>query len=518
MAKPTIICNVENTQAATVPALPSQGKYEVKILTDNSASWIFANIEPSEGIELKFNGAKSMLYFDIPEENSGTYTITGQTFVGLGYVNIDWQLTHAKLKSVENNIPDSFSCTLEADEGYKFVNAKIEDEYGASANFVIEDAGKHAKIENFEGDAYSYTMTISGEVVADVATEQITIKQTLTNCTSNAPGTINKGQTLNVTLTAEEGAKFQDRPKLQYTGSSGQSTDYFDISQETKATISFDTNKVSSGDITITGAAVKEQITGRKYGTIGVYVITMDDIEKFSQQRFFRQTGSDLETGVATYEQIDLGDYVNRLFRLHTQIEAISEDKIMCGNYTTTITAKTPTADKKTLDFGSVKLPAHNDNITDYKSVYKLMLPFYGFVDVPNEYAGKEINLKYEINVITGGALAIISYDNIPFLFKEIEPKTDIIFKTNVYYSSDTAGSDKWNESVFFGLEPFILCEWYESSDYGRNSDRKRVIIGECQGFNIFDEIDQINNVQMTITEQTKIYDLLKQGVYIDTV
>ena len=522
---PTITNNIEHTTLKTRD-LPAYS--DITITAESGYIILNYDISPSDNAtQISINKARKILTFRITaKEDPQTITVTGQSIESQFTISMD--VPNAKLKSIDSGhlggeldgeIQD-FGCTIEADSDYKILTAKLEysaqSEYrpDTSKEFTIQEDGKTATITGITA-IRSIGLKISGTTEKAATTKTITITQSLTNCTSNAPESIKQGNQLDVTLTATESNKFKTPPTLNYDSTS----ENFSVTGEGKtATISFDTSKVTGESITITATAEQEQepITPSKYGSIGVYVVTMEDIEKFAQERFFKVAGEG-EYG-PNYENVDLGNYVHNIFRIHTQINAISEDKIICGNYTTSITAKTPVESQKTLNFGDVVLPAHNDNITDYKSVYKLLLPFYGFVDIPNEYTGKTINLKYIINVITGGAMAIVSNDNIPFLYQQLQVKTDIIFKTNNYNDINTIGADDWNESIFYGLKPFILCEWYESADYGRNNDRKRVIIGECEGYNQFNEIDQITDPKMTITEQNRIYELLESGIYIDKV
>src|SRR5574337_510999 len=113
-----------------------------------------------------------------------------------------------------------------------------------------------------------------------------------------------------------------------------------------------------------------------------------------SAKRFFKITGTDPETGTPIYENIDLGAYVNNIHRVYTNIDTSSTDVIRCGNYNTGVTCHQPSEDKITLDLGTAVVPAHNEDNTDYESEIKLFIPFAGFVNLNNDYAGKTIALQ----------------------------------------------------------------------------------------------------------------------------
>ena len=89
----------------------------------------------------------------------------------------------------------------------------------------------------------------------------------------------------------------------------------------------------------------------------------------------------------------------------HVLCKNVSTDVIRCGNYNTGVSCRQPATDKITLDFGAAVVPAHNEDNTDYESEIQIFLPFAGFVNLNNAYAGKTIALQYVINVVTGNGL-----------------------------------------------------------------------------------------------------------------
>lgn len=358
------------------------------------------------------------------------------------------------------------------------------------------------------------TLTGSYDYVLEISTN-------LSNCTANEdlPQYVKDGETVNVILTANEGTEFdteQSTPKFYYRNASGfaQTQDLTISSDKKTATGSIQVN-TNWSDFAVIGSAYPVAVVGEQYGAINVYLVTLDELAEFSGKRFFKETGTDPSTGAPIYENIDLGAYVNKIRRIYTNIGANSTDVIRCGKYNTGVSCHQPAQDKITLDFGTAVVPAHNEDNTDYESEIRIFLPFAGFVDLNNAYAGKTIALQYVINVVTGNGVALLSCNGVVFQVEETEPSSEIIYlspSTQV----KTVGGDDWNEMLYYGLEPYIYCKWYESSTGGRNNDRQTGILGDFRGFNIFDDVTPIHTAEMLTEEQEMIYTALYDGVYIE--
>jgi hypothetical protein len=349
----------------------------------------------------------------------------------------------------------------------------------------------------------------------------IEISTNLSNCTANEdlPQYVKDGETVNVTLTANDGTEFdteQSTPQFYYMNASGftQTQDLTVSSDKKTATGSIQVN-TNWSDFAVIGSAYPVTVVGELYGAINVYLVTLDELAEFSGKRFFKETGTDPSTGAPIYENIDLGAYVNKIRRVYTNIAASSTDVIRCGNYNTGVSCHQPAQDKITLDFGTAVVPAHNEDNTDYESEIQIFLPFAGFVTLNTDYAGKTIGLQYVINVVTGNGVALLSCNGVVFQVEEIEPSSEIIYlspSTQV----KTVGGDDWNEMLYYGLEPYIYCKWYESASNGRNNDRQTGEIGDFRGFNIFDDVSPIHTAEMLTEEQEMIYTALSDGVYIE--
>lgn len=350
----------------------------------------------------------------------------------------------------------------------------------------------------------------------------IMIEPSLSNCYADPelPEHLFEGDTLSVVLKANPNTAFDDTDEMKIPVFSYQDENgYY---QNKPLTVSEDkqtaTGQILLGDYTsmeVFAEAYPVAVVGQQYGAINVYLVTLDELAEFSGKRFFKETGTDPSTGAAIYENIDLGAYVNKIRRVYTNIDASSTDVIRCGNYNTGVSCHQPAQDKITLDFGTAVVPAHNEDNTDYESEIQIFLPFAGFVTLNTDYAGKTIALQYVINVVTGNGVALLSCNGVVFQVEETDPSSEIIYlspSTQV----KTVGGDDWNEMLYYGLEPYIYCKWYESASNGRNNDRQTGILGDFRGFNVFDDVTPIHTAEMLTEEQEMIYTALSDGVYIE--
>lgn len=360
-------------------------------------------------------------------------------------------------------------------------------------------------IDNLGGD---YSVIITGAYV-----RILPITKQLTNCTSEntIPDYVDFDSLITVELDANPNTEFHTDGTTYLsvtTRMGGQEikTPFTISGDKKKATISYQlANSSGYSNVNIVGECFPVEVVGKQYGSINVYLVTLDNLKEFAAKRYFT-------VGV---ENVDLGEYVNRIKRIYTDITPFSSDVIRCGNFNTGVACQQPAQDKITLDFGTAVVPAHNEDNTDYESEIQIFLPFAGFVNLNNDYAGKTIALQYVINVVTGNGVALLSCNGVVFQVEETEPSSEIIYlspSTQV----KTVGGDDWNEMLYYGLEPYIYCKWYESATGGRNTDRQTGIVGDFRGFNIFDDVSPIHTAEMLTEEQEMIYAALSDGVYIE--
>lgn len=525
-----VIVNIPNAHDDNSQWNESGGYWDINVRTDDG--FVFQgdvkavynnNNGYPKSVVLEQNGAKVWAFGKLTDTTSKTkITITGNTQSGgtpeLNVTNKVPNTTATGEKMGET----SAKVTLTADEGFKITSAKVAftNGYGypASEDMTISKDGKTASWSNDDFSTGS-GVTLTGET--GKFTEEVSIETNLSNCHADPPlpEFLQYGETLNVTIKANENTAFdteQSTPNFLYYNEKGYPT-------KQDLTVSGD-KKTATGSIvlqdgwhnlSVNAQAYPVAVVGEQYGAINVYLVTLDELAEFSGKRFFKETGTDPSTGAPIYENIDLGAYVNKIRRVYTNIAASNTDVIRCGNYNTGVSCHQPAQDKITLDFGTAVVPAHNEDNTDFESELQVFLPFAGFVSLNRDYAGQTISLQYVINVVTGNGVALLSCNGVVFQVEEIEPSSEIIYlspSTQV----KTVGGDDWNEMLYYGLEPYIYCKWYESASNGRNNDRQTGILGDFRGFNVFDDVTPIHTAEMLTEEQEMIYTALSDGVYIE--
>lgn len=524
-----VIVNIPNAHDDDSQWNASGGYWDINVRTDDGFVFqgdvkaVYTNASGyPKSVVLEQNGAKVWAFGKLSGTTKKTeITITGKTQSG---GTSELTVTNEIADTTEQHTYDGQTATFTVNGSYpryrfkqptvnytgtdgqpKTVQMKVEVlERGSIATATVTDIDPTKPV------------TITGKYLY-----AIMIEPSLSNCYADPeiPEHLFEGDTLSVVLKANPNTAFdteQSTPNFFYYNETGYPT-------KQDLTVSGD-KKTATGsivlqdgwyDFSVNAQAYPVAVVGEQYGAINVYLVTLDELAEFSKKRFFKETGSDPETGAPIYENIDLGAYVNKIRRVYTNIGASSTDVIRCGNYNTGVSCHQPAQDKITLDFGTAVVPAHNEDNTDYESEIQIFLPFAGFVNLNNAYAGKTIGLQYVINVVTGNGVALLSCNGVVFQVEETEPSSEIIYlspSTQV----KTVGGDDWNEMLYYGLEPYIYCKWYESASNGRNNDRQTGILADFRGFNVFDDVTPIHTAEMLTEEQEMIYTALSDGVYIE--
>lgn len=521
----TITNNVPNTTATSDPVNPTNDKCVLTLTAD-------------EGYRIKNASVQFMTHYGTPNNKDFEVAADGHTATcEIGDVEFADLTTGVTISGTsqsettpELTVTNNIAGTTEKHTFDGVTATFTVTGEGASKRFInpqlkYTSTDGTEKTVNMQTQELQYSSQATATVSDIDASEPVTITGTfervvfiysdITNCTfeTTPPEYIQQGATLQVKLVANPNTEFDTAPYFDILAATS-STQPLTVAEDKRTA----TGSVTAGDwqrITIKGNATPVAVVGTQYGAINVYLVTLDELAEFSEKRFFKVTGTDPETGVPQYENVDLGEYVNRIKRIYTDIAALSTDVIQCGNYNTGVSCHQPAQDKITLDFGTAVVPAHNEDNTDYESEIQIFLPFAGFVTLNNDYAGKTISLQYVINVITGNGVALLSCNGVVFQVEETEPSSEIIYlspSTQV----KTVGGDDWNEMLYYGLEPYIYCKWYESASNGRNNDRQTGILGDFRGFNIFDDVTPIHTAEMLTEEQEMIYTALSDGVYIE--
>ena len=114
-----------------------------------------------------------------------------------------------------------------------------------------------------------------------------------------------------------------------------------------------------------------------------------------------------------TIEKI-MNDPMEAMISLHSvpfQIVGGSNANIRVGNYNTEVSAKTVTTQYYTLDCGNISLPEHWASALDYSpyTTVDIFIPFVGVRPLQiDDVMNRVLNLKYNIDVLTGCAVAML--------------------------------------------------------------------------------------------------------------
>ena len=474
----------------------------------------------SEDMTISEDGKTASWSNDDFETDSGV-TLTGETASeGTPELNVTNNIAGTTEQHTFDGVTVTFTVTGDG-ASKRFINPQLKytstDGQQKTVDMEVEVLSYYslAKVTITDLDL-SEPVTLTGKFV-----DVVNIETNFSNCYADPPlpEFLQFGETLTVTIKANENTAFdteQSTPNIFYYDENGNpASKDLTVSADKKTATGSLVLQDDWGNLSVNAQAYPVAVVGQQYGAINVYLVTLDELAEFSGKRFFKETGTNPSTGAPIYENIDLGAYVNKIRRVYTNIGASSTDVIRCGNYNTGVSCHQPAQDKITLDFGTAVVPAHNEDNTDYESAIQIFLPFAGFVNLNTDYAGKTIALQYVINVVTGNGVALLSCNGVVFQVEETEPSSEIIYlspSTQV----KTVGGDDWNEMLYYGLEPYIYCKWYESASNGRNNDRQTGILGDFRGFNVFDDVTPIHTAEMLTEEQEMIYTALSDGVYIE--
>ena len=396
-----------------------------------------------------------------------------------------------------------------ADTRKRYVGCKAS--YGdVSVDFPVTDSNDiTVTLENVPTGS---NITLTGECryVASVETTY------LTGCTITGikPWYV-ENETVTATLTANDGTYFKTVPQMQFeSGSLIDSHNYdFTVSENKKtATISqkleFPKESVETATISFVGSTVPEKVvTG--YGSINVYSVNDSILNQFSKARFQSATGE-----VSLAYDSDLGDYVNKLHKVYCDVGDVTETTIKCGNYDTLIKAESINSPVVTIDFGNVTLPSNNSDSSDFNATVKVFVPFKGFVAVDADFIGKILNLKYDVDLITGDGCYKISVGDVIISQDVVKVSSDVIYKTSKNMNLATIGSSGFSTDYLKGLKPFVVMKYYEPLQDRYNNDNSVKVLSDVTGFAKFKDIT-LPTIDCLNSEYNEIVSLLSKGVIL---
>jgi hypothetical protein len=464
--------------------------------------------------------------FDYYYDDSVAQQIVGTP---LNNLNIGWEFTGetvAKGTEIQNNITGNceethtingtnVSITITGNsDAAKFVGVSVEytDVNGETKTVVPDFTGNVINI-SLTDVKKGTTVILSGayRLVCNTV-------NSMTGCTvTGLKDYYIENETVSVIATASGKTHFDaaNLPLAKWEMLIGGTEEYeFTLSNKGKtATLNFtfpnDKEKVSDSTFTLLGGTVPDtEITG--YGSINVYLVDTKTLEDFSKIRFTKKLNESYE-----YEYYDIGDYVNRLHKVYVNVPNISPTSLKLANFDTSITTNSVDDSKVHVDFGNVLLPVVSDNSNDFNATIQCFIPFVGFVPVDSDFIGKEINLSYDVDLVTGYCAYNLFCDGITINNGTANCSSEIIYKTLANDEISTVGDLSDLNTVLMGLEPFITIKYFDPLNVPVNNTTEQKRIGDVTGFAQFENVDLSTTNSMLVDEFNEIVSQLGNGVYL---
>lgn len=414
---------------------------------------------------------------------------------------------------------ETLNITATPNDGYRFDTVPTLQYPGpggqtAKLSFTVQDDGTATFSRVVKGLPDGVTLSIVASAVEIPKKTYPIVTQTV-NCTVSgvpAGNVYTEGETLNLVLTANEGYYFDVPPQVKFTGQGGVGAKMdFTIDPANDARATF--NKVlptlmDSSTVTIYAVAAAKTVYTDKYGSINVYNVTVDNLTQFAEERFFN-----VESEGSTQE-VDLGDYVSKLFRLYCDIGETTESTLKVGNFNlSNITVQVPINDTFTVDCGTLTVNGKNGTANDFNGELQIMLPFIGFQTINIDKAlNNPLHLYYKINLVTGESVAILEINSIPAYYWDCKACQEIQYLSHV---QETFSDYEFKSRFLYGFVPFIVYKY--NTDFNTspvNSDAVREKVMNCVGYFEMTETTPFNAPNMNETERVKIIELLNSGVF----
>lgn len=362
---------------------------------------------------------------------------------------------------------------------------------------------------------FSHPIVITGETK-----QAMRIDYNLSGCTPvTKPTYCFVGEPLTITLTADSGNIFDDAPKCTITG-------YNSLTDGRVVQMTIDEDKLTAtGTITPTvgsidaddwyiivdGVANPQTTPTKKYGFINAYVLNEQNLEDFATARFVPYTGDSASTKEDPISY-DLGDYVNRVKRFFFPVEKGSTSKLMCGNFQVDTNVFNLASDTKVISFGSVDIPNVTQSTADYDTDLNMFLPFIGLETLPVDLIGHTVELELRVNLLGGGGVYVLTCDDRIVYTKEVEPCSDVLFRTQKQEVRVLGGS-KFDSTYLMGLTPYIVLQKKTITSTGVETASSRLTkVKDVVGFTKLVNVKFEDTSNMLMDDVNTIINILRNG------
>lgn len=357
-------------------------------------------------------------------------------------------------------------------------------------------------------------------VISGSSKKALRVDYYLSGCTTDVRPTYwFVDEQLTVNLTADSGNEFDEPDKCKLVGYSVFAPVYtapMTISEDKLTATGTITPTVGTSQrddfyIEVHGVANPQSTPTKKYGFINAYVLNEKNLEDFATARFVPYTG---DVGSTKEDPIsyDLGDYVNRVKRFFFQVDKGSSSKLMCGNFMVDTTVYNLGSDKKVISFGSVEIPNVTQSTADYDTELNLFVPFIGLETLPVDLIGCTVALEMRVNLLGGGGVYVMTCDDRIVWTKEVEPCTDVLFRTQKQEVRVLGGS-KFDSTYLMGLTPYIVLQKKTITSTGVETASSRLTkVKDVSGFTKMVNVKFADTTNMLTDDVNTIINILRNG------
>lgn len=437
--------------------------------------------------------------------------------------------------TVNNNVPDSteshtvdghsVTVNLTSDKVMLNVSCAYVSTDGSSknvpvtVNVVVVPAVDNNNVKSNASVVLPDVDFNSPVVITGESKKAMRIDYSLSGCTPVAqPTYCFVGEPLTITLNADSGNQFDEPDKCKITGYSPFAIHVINMTiSEDKLTATgtitptVGTSEADDLYIIVEGVANPQTTPTKKYGFINAYVLNEQNLEDFATARFVPYTG---DVGSTKEDPIsyDLGDYINRVKRFFFQVDKGSSSKLMCGNFMVNTTVYNLASDSKVLSFGSVEIPNVTQSTADYDTELNLFVPFIGLETLPVDLIGHTVALEMRVNLLGGGGVYVMTCDDRIVWTKEVEPCTDVLFRTQKQ-EIQVLGGSKFDSTYLMGLTPYIVLQKKTITSTGVETASSRLTkVKDVSGFTKMVNVKFADTTNMLTDDVNTIINILRNG------
>lgn len=362
---------------------------------------------------------------------------------------------------------------------------------------------------------FNHPIVITGETK-----QAMRIDYNLSGCTPvTKPTYCFVGEPLTITLNADSGNEFNDAAKCTITGYNsltGGRVVQMTISEDKLTATGTITPTVGTSEtddwfIVVDGVANPQTTPTKKYGFINAYVLNEQNLEDFATARFVPYTGDSASTKEDPISY-DLGDYVNRVKRFFFPVEKGSTSKLMCGNFQVDTNVFNLASDTKVISFGSVDIPNVTESTADYDTDLNIFVPFIGLETLPVDLIGHTVALELRVNLLGGGGVYVLTCEDRIAYTKEVEPCTDVLFRTQKQEVRVLGGS-KFDSTYLMGLTPYIVLQKKTITSTGVETASSRLTkVKDVVGFTKLVNVKFADTSNMLMDDVNTIINILRNG------